>query len=203
MPVRPNAAMHVLFVHQNSPAQFGHIACHLIRSRGWRCSFVSQTPAGGVDGIRKIRYHTAGGARQTTHYCSRTFENATWHAHGVYEACKAHPDLRPDLIVGHSGFGSTLFLPELYPGVPVINYFEYYYRPHGSDLDFRPEFRAQELDFLRSRARNAMILLDLINCRVGSAQPSISADSSPGSCGIRSSSSSMASRPTSSIAAAA
>jgi hypothetical protein len=47
----------------------------------------------------------------------------------------------------------------------VINYFEYYYRPHGSDLDFRPEFRSQELDFLRSRARNAMILLDLITCR--------------------------------------
>ena len=25
--------MHILFVHQNFPAQFGHIARHLIRSR--------------------------------------------------------------------------------------------------------------------------------------------------------------------------
>ena len=148
--------MHVLFVHQNYPAKFGHIARHLIRTRGWSCSFVSKTPGGIVDGIRKIEYTTTSGARETTHYCSRTFENAIWHSHGVYEACKAHPDLRPDLIVGHSGFGSTLFLPELYPGVPIINYFEFYYHPHHSDMDFRPEFPPAEIDYLRARAqRNA------------------------------------------------
>ena len=140
IPPLADAKMHVLFVHQNFPAQFGHIARHLIRSRGWTCTFVSKTPAGKVDGIEKVEYTTRGGARETTHYCSRTFENAVWHAHGVYEACKARPDLRPDLIVGHSGFGSTVYLPELYPDVPIINYFEFYYHPHQSDMDFRPEF---------------------------------------------------------------
>ncbi len=159
--------MNILFVHQNFPAQFGHIARHLVRSRGWSCSFVSKTPAGVVDGIRKIAYTTEGGARETTHYCSRTFENAVWHAHGVYRACRATPDLRPDLIVGHSGFGSTLFLHELYPGAPIVNYFEFYYHPHQSDMDFRPEFPPAEIDFLRARARNAMLLLDLENCRRG------------------------------------
>jgi glycosyltransferase involved in cell wall biosynthesis len=159
--------MHVLFVHQNFPAQFGHIARHLVKTRGWRCTFVSKTPPGEVDGVRKVEYTTKSGARATTHYCSRTFENAVWHAHGVYEACQAHPDLRPDLIVGHSGFGSTLFLPELYPGVPIVNYFEFYYLPHGSDMDFRPDFPPSELDYLRARARNAMLLLDLETCRCG------------------------------------
>jgi glycosyltransferase involved in cell wall biosynthesis len=159
--------MHVLFVHQNFPAQFGHIARHLVKQRGWTCTFASETPPGEVAGIRKIQYKPGGGARESTHYCSRTFENSVWHAHGVFEACKAHPEVRPDLIVGHSGFGSTLFLPELFPNAPVINYFEYYYRPHGSDMDFRPEFPSAQLDFLRARARNAMVLLDLVNCRSG------------------------------------
>jgi glycosyltransferase involved in cell wall biosynthesis len=159
--------MHVLFVHQNFPAQFGHIARHLIRTRGWTCTFVSKTPPGKVDGIEKVAYTTRSGARETTHYCSRTFENAVWHAHGVYEACKARPDLRPDLIVGHSGFGSTVYLAELYPDVPIINYFEFYYHPHHSDMDFRPEFPPSELDFLRARSRNAMLLLDLETCRRG------------------------------------
>ena len=59
-------------------------------------------------------------------------------AKGVYRAVKARPDLRPDLIVGHSGFGSTMFLRELLD-VPILNYFEYYYRPQASDLDFRPD----------------------------------------------------------------
>ncbi len=157
--------MHVLFSHQNFPAQFGHIARHLVRSQGWTCSFVSQTPPGEWHGVRKIQYKTTGGARETTHYCSRTFENGVWHTHGVYEACKGIPDLQPDLIVGHSGFGSTLFLRELYPDAPVVNYFEYFYRAHDSDLDFLPNNGAQELDYLRSYTRNAMILLDLVNCR--------------------------------------
>jgi glycosyltransferase involved in cell wall biosynthesis len=159
--------MHVLFVHQNFPAQFGHIARHLVKQRGWQCTFVSETPPGEVAGIRKIQYKTAGGARASTHYCSRTFENSVWHSHAVFEACKAHPELQPDLIVGHSGFGSTLFLPELYPAAPVVNYFEFYYHPHQSDMDFRAEFPPAELDFLRARARNAMLLLDLTNCRAG------------------------------------
>ncbi len=159
--------MHVLFVHQNFPAQFGHIARHLIRTRGWTCTFASKTPGGQVNGIRKVEYSTNGGARATTHYCSRTFENAVWHSHGVYEACKATTDLHPDLIVGHSGFGSTIFLRELYPGVPIVNYFEFYYHPHRSDMDFRPEFPPSELDYLRARARNAMLLLDLENCDHG------------------------------------
>ena len=160
--------MHVLFVHQNFPAQFGHIARHLVKQNGWRCTFVSETAAGDVDGVRKIQYKPAGGATKSTHYCSRTFENGVWHAAAVYESVRAlRDDLAPDLIVGHSGFGSTIFLPELWPATPVINYFEYFYRPHGSDMDFRPGWPVPPENFLRSRARNAMILLDLENCTAG------------------------------------
>jgi glycosyltransferase involved in cell wall biosynthesis len=163
--------MHVLYVHQNFPAQFGHIAAHLIEKLGWQCSFVSETPGGVVGGIRKIQYATAGGATKSNHFCSRTFENTVWHCDAVYHALKPLKDFRPDLIVGHSGFGSTLFLRELYPDVPIINFFEYFYRPHDadSDMDFRKDlgWELDEQKYLRSRCRNAMILLDLNNCQVG------------------------------------
>jgi glycosyltransferase involved in cell wall biosynthesis len=159
--------MHVLFVHQNFPAQFGHIAAYLAQRHGYRCTFVSEKPPGHAGGIERIQYQVKGGATRQNHYCSRTFENAVWHTHAVYEALKARPDVRPDLIVGHSGFGSTLFLRELYPRCPIINYFEYFYRPTGSDMDFRPDFPSTELSRLRARARNAMLLLDLENCDLG------------------------------------
>ena len=159
--------MRILFVHQNFPAQFGHIAHHLALSRGWHCDFITEATSASLDGVRTIPYCTSGGARETTHYFSRTFENAVWHAHAVYQACESVPDLDPDLIVGHSGFGSTLYLPERFPDVPVVNYFEHFYHSHGSDVDFRPDFPPEPRDFLRARTRNAMILLDLHNCRSG------------------------------------
>jgi glycosyltransferase involved in cell wall biosynthesis len=158
--------MHVLFVHQNFPAQFGHIARRLVREHGWQCTCLSRNPPGNSDGVSLIQYELKSGATEKTHYCTRSFENAVNHSHAVYEACRQHRELRPDLVVGHSGFGSTLFLRELYD-CPIINYFEYYYRPHGSDMDFRPEFPPQELDTLRSYCRNATILLDLENCHAG------------------------------------
>lgn len=160
--------MHIVYVHQNFPAQFGHIARHLVQKLGWQCTFVSQTPAGNVEGIEKIKYEIEGGATKANHYCTRTFENTVWHTHGVYKALKARPAIRPDLIVGHSGFGSTLFLRELYPSTPIINFFEYYYRAHDplSDMDFRKDlgWEVPELNYLRSYCRNAMILLDLQAC---------------------------------------
>jgi glycosyltransferase involved in cell wall biosynthesis len=159
--------MHVLFVHQNFPAQFGHIAAHLVERHQYRCTFVTERRGGTAGGIECIQYKVDGGATKHNHYCTRTFENATRHALGVHDAMKARPDVKPDLIVGHSGFGSTLFLRELYPDVPIINYFEYFYRTRNSDMDFRKEFPPQPMDFLRARSRNAMVLLDLENCDAG------------------------------------
>jgi glycosyltransferase involved in cell wall biosynthesis len=156
--------MQIVFVHPNHPAQFGHIAARLARE-GHDCVFVSRAADGVRDGVRCLRFEVKGGATEATHYCSRTFENCVWQAHAVYETCKAS-NLAPDLVVGHSGFGSTVFLAELYRA-PIVNYFEYYYHPHGSDMDYRPEFPPSELDFLRARARNAMILLDLETCAAG------------------------------------
>lgn len=160
--------MHVVFVHKNFPAQFGHIARHLVKEKGHRATFVSEQPAGVVEGIEKIQYAVRGGATKQTHYFSRSFENAVWHAGAVYDALKPfRATLRPDLIVGHSGFGSTLYLPELFPGTPIVSYLEYFYRSRDSDVDFRPEHPPREYDRLRSPTRNAMILLDLEYCAAG------------------------------------
>ncbi len=157
--------MQILFIHSTFPAQFGPVLEKLAGRDDVECIFVTKATSGMQQGVRCLRFEAKGGATASTHYCSRTFENQIWHAHSVYEVCKAHPDLQPDLIVGHSGFGSTIFLPELY-SCPIINLFEYYYHGHDSDLDFR-SWNPPELNVLRSRARNAMILLDLQNCTRG------------------------------------
>jgi glycosyltransferase involved in cell wall biosynthesis len=158
--------MHVLYLHQNFPAQFGPAAAHLVGRGGDRVTFVSNTAAGRIAGVERIAYQPGGGATARTHYCSRTFENAVWHGLAAYEALRARPDVRPDLVVAHSGFLSTLPLRELYD-CPIINYFEYFYHAHGSDLDFRPDVPVEPIDRVRARFRNATLLLDLHNCDLG------------------------------------
>ncbi len=158
--------MHVLFVHQNFPAQFGHIAARLAEMPGYRCTFVSRKPPA-TEPFERIQYRLRGGATKHNHACTRSFENAVHHALAVYAALRDRPDIRPDLVVGHSGFGSTLYLRELYPNTPIINYFEYFYHTRGGDIDFRPEFPVNTLGRLRARTRNAMILLDLEACAAG------------------------------------
>lgn len=159
--------MHVLFVHQNFPAQFGHVAAHLTARHGYRCTFVTERRSGTAGAIECIQYRVDGGATKANHYCTRTFENTTRQSIAVYEVMKSRPDIKPDLIVGHSGFGSTLFLRELFPHTPIINYFEYFYHTRNSDMDFRKDFPPQDIDYLRARNRNATMLLDLDNCDAG------------------------------------
>ena len=163
--------MHVLYVHQNFPAQFGHIAWHLARKPGWKCTFVSEKFPANLGGIEPVVCRRTGGATQQNHFCSRTFENAVFNCDAVYAALKQRPDIRPDLIVGHSGFGSTLFLRDLYPNAPIINLFEYFYRPSHpeSDMGYRKDlgWKLPEAYYSRARCRNAMILLDLVDAALG------------------------------------
>ena len=159
--------MHILFVHKNYPAQFGHIARHLIDQHGFRCTFASEKPPAKLNSLERIQYKVAGGATASTHFATRTFENQIWHSQALFDALKARPDIRPDLIVGHSGFVSTLLLRELYD-CPVITYFEFFYHTQNSDLDFRRDLPAYGVEHLqRARVRNAIFLLELENCDRG------------------------------------
>ena len=64
--------MHILFIHPNFPAQFGHVAGYLARRHGHRCTFVSEQPPGRAGGVERIQYRLRGGATARNHYCTRT-----------------------------------------------------------------------------------------------------------------------------------
>lgn len=160
--------MHVLFVHPEFPGQFGQVARSLARERGYRCTFLTAAEAPTEDqGIRVLRYRPAEGAKARS-YLSQDFDQDVAHAAGAYEAVKAlRRRLEPDLVVGHAGWGPTLFLPELYPNTPHVGYFEYFYHPHGSAVDFRADWPPSERAVLRHRLQNATIMLQLESCAAG------------------------------------
>ncbi len=158
--------MHVLFIHQNFPAQFRYIAPRVAQEHGWKCTFATAKASESLPGVEKVVYTSKGGATKANHFCTQNFENCVWEAHGVYEMLKQRPDIQPDLIVAHTGFGSSLFLPFLYDA-PIINFVELYYRPVGGDVGFRKELPVSEETLLRLQTKNAMIQADLANCDRG------------------------------------
>ena len=67
----------------------------------------------------------------------------------------------PDVVIGHCGWGEVLFIKDVWPSVPLLGYFEFFYRKFGSDLDFDPEFPPASDDPMRIRVRNTINLLSL------------------------------------------
>jgi glycosyltransferase involved in cell wall biosynthesis len=67
----------------------------------------------------------------------------------------------PDVIIGHHGWGEMLHLADLWPGVKMLGYFEYYYSPTGQDVGFDPEFPTDSGAMERIRAMNVVNLLAL------------------------------------------
>ena len=73
--------MHVLFVHQNFPAQFRCIAPRLAQNFGWRCTFATRNAVVAASpGVEKVLYRLRGGAHALSHHCTRGFENEIAHA---------------------------------------------------------------------------------------------------------------------------
>lgn len=162
--------MRVLFVHNNFPAQFGHIARQLSAEGDIECTFLSKKPPDIRDGVERVQYRVAGGASKASHLCSRSFENSTWQSAGILDALRGRPDIQPDVVVAHSGFFHTVFLRELYD-CAIVNYFEYFYGIDGSDSAYRTDLPGaldgQVQKNMTARSRNACLLLDLENCDAG------------------------------------
>jgi hypothetical protein len=144
-----------LFIHRNFPGQFRYVAPRLARDHGWRSTFLTaDRHVSAPPGVTKINYDP-GVAASVGHPVVAATIGPVGHALGAYEALRARPDLRPDLVVSHGSYGSTLFLPLLFDA-PVINFFEYFYRATGQDLGYRADVPVTEDHLLRYRVNNAM-----------------------------------------------
>ena len=150
-----------LFVHQNLPAQYRHVVRHLARKRGNSVYFISQPNNNAMVGVNKVTYPRDDRGFVNCHAYSVEIDRAIYHGAAVAGVCCRLRDegFRPDLIVGHSGWGETLFIKDVYPDVPLLANFEFYYHAHGVDVGFDPEFVSIFNDPSRLRARNATNLL--------------------------------------------
>src|SRR5690348_3011344 len=149
--------MNVLFIHQNFPGQFKHLAPALAESKGWLVIAVGQRPIDRAD-LPGISYFTYGQLPplEPSHYPPLGhFVSHLRRGRALASLLRRLADqgFWPDLVVAHPGWGEVVFLHDVFPDVPLITYLEFYYRAQKSDLDFDFEFpvSSADLEFLRLR----------------------------------------------------
>ncbi|MBZ8179766.1 glycosyltransferase family 4 protein [Oscillatoria salina] len=161
--------MRILFLHPNFPAQFRHLAATMAQDSRHQVIFGTKRKEGSINGVYKALYNPSREARPETHHYVRNLENAVLQGQAVYRIAEKLKSIGfiPDLVYGHSGWGPTLFIKDIFPQAKLLCYFEWFYRSHGSDADFDPSDPLTADDEARIRIKNAPILIDLYSCDRG------------------------------------
>ncbi len=153
--------MKFLFVHQNMPGQYVHIARHLSQS-GHGVSFITQPRAAQIAGVRKLEYEPAAPLGDGYAH-TRELQSGVANGMAAARLCEwlGRDGFVPDIVIGHNGWGEILYVKDLWPQTPLLGYFEFFYRANGSDVDFDPEFPPEPDAAMRLRTRNVLNLLGL------------------------------------------
>ncbi|BDQ33242.1 glycosyltransferase [Pseudodesulfovibrio portus] len=162
--------MRVLITHTNFPAQFRHIAEYLGHSEQNQIVFATRTlrKEWAIPGVTKVVFAPDTKTESLPHPLARGYDDNLRHGTAMVQACETlkKRGFVPDVILGHSGWGQTMFLRDVFPDVPFVGYFEWYYDADSAEF----AFEGKELDAMeraRLRTRNTPMLHDLASCRVG------------------------------------
>lgn len=166
--------MHVLFLHQSFPAQFGRFALEMKRQHGWQCSFLVEDsgtcPAPTAEELAEFPLHKIkpvlpkGQVTPWRQIYARTLQQGL----AVYEALAALPELKPDLLVAHQTLAPTVFLPEIVT-CPIVHYCEFYHGTQRRDITYRIDLPAAQPAPFYPRCINAPTLHELLTCDAGYA----------------------------------
>lgn len=164
--------MNVLFVHQNFPGQYLHLAPALAAREGHTVVALSTRPGVSLPGVRTIVYPMQEKPSRSIHPWLAEQEVKVIRGRAVARAARALRDegFCPDVVCAHPGWGEALFLKDVWPDARLLCFCEFYYRALGSDMGFDPEFSApDDDDRCRLRLKNAHNLLSLEAADLGVA----------------------------------
>lgn len=173
--------MKILFVHQNFPGQFAHLAPALER-RGHTVLALTDERNDRPGPIRTLRYKAPEPVRTDSvlgrSYATHT-ERGLLAARGA-RALRDRHGFSPDVILGHTGWGETLFLREIWPDARLLVYAELMYRTRGHDVGFDAEMHpdSDEARFA-TVARSAHLIQGIVQADAAIAPTRYQADSFP------------------------
>ena len=150
--------MRILFLHQNFPGQFKHLAPTLAAA-GHEVLALPMRRGGPTvwQGVRVLPYWPARGSAPGVHPWLTDLETKAVRA----EVCAQHmirlrdAGFVPDVVFAHPGWGESLGVKTVWPATRLGIYCELYYQRTGADVGFDPEFaQADPLDAMRLRFKS-------------------------------------------------
>ncbi len=139
--------MKILFVHQNFPGQFAHLAPALVAAGHEVAALSSRFEAEMTwRGVTVHSYPWTPPEGQKHHPWLTTMNTAVHRGTAAYRAALAlrNQGYVPDVIVAHSGWGEALYLGDVWPEARTGVFCEFFYRGDGADIGFDPEFEQGE-----------------------------------------------------------
>ncbi|MDO5613976.1 MAG: glycosyltransferase [Paracoccus sp. (in: a-proteobacteria)] len=173
--------MRILFVHQNFPGQFPHLAPALA-ARGHQVVALTDEKNQRPSPVPVVRYQAPQPPANPSPLGKTYAEYAErgWMAARGCRALRDRHGFTPDVIIGHSGWGETLFLKEIYPDAKLLVYAELLYRTRGQDVGFDPEFSSATDDSrVLTVARSAHLIQGIVQADAALSPTRYQADSFP------------------------
>ena len=162
--------MNLLFVHNNFPGQYQHIARALARDPKTRLAAIGSPTAQEIEGVKLLKYRLGEIDVSASNPFARRFDLECRRAEQVLYALSslASSQFVPDVIMAHPGWGETLPLRTIFPNARILLYCEFFYGVQGRDVGFDPEFPETGVDgHVALHLKNASTLLALTDCDVG------------------------------------
>ncbi len=150
--------MNILFIHQNFPGQFKHLA-PVLASKGNKvvAMTLKRIPKTIWKGVHIRPYQVDRGTSSSMHPWLTDFESKVIRGDGCLKTFISLKEegFSPDLIIAHHGWGESLFVKDVWPSAKLGIYCEFFYHPFGADFDFDPEFYTKEItDISKLRLKN-------------------------------------------------
>jgi glycosyltransferase involved in cell wall biosynthesis len=156
--------MKVLFIHQNFPGQYKHLAPKLA-SLGHRVKALCVNQMhGSTPGVDVIRYPITRGSSANILPLVSEFETKVIRGEACARAMRKLKEqgFTPDIILAHPGWGEAMFAKDVFPAAKLLSFIEYYYAAEGQDVNFDKEFAKRKFeDDMRTQTKNTNSLMAL------------------------------------------
>lgn len=157
--------MKFLFSDRDFPTQFEPVLLELSKDPENEIVFITGAKNNiQIDGVTRIEYKIKRQVPRNCHNYLRSYEEAVIHGQAATESAimLKRKGFIPNIICAYPS-GNSMFLKDVFPNVPLVNFCEWYYNSKDCDVDFGGKILNED-SLAKIRCKNAQLLIDLESC---------------------------------------